>query len=68
MRIAFTIIWTFAITFIYLYWYYSTHHHRPPTGMTGIIAFLAWGSAYGIIYLYHKSKKDSGDDGPSTWL
>ena len=68
MRIAFTVIWTFGIIFFYTYSYVSAHHHRPPMGLTVFVSFAAVLSAYGIIYLWHKAKKDNDDNTPSTWL
>jgi hypothetical protein len=68
MKLFFAIAWTFGICILAGVWYAKTYHRPLPIGLAGLIGGLASGSAYLIVYLYHKSKKDAGDDGPSSWL
>lgn len=70
MRIAFTIIWTFGICFFFGYYYVTTFHKEPATGLTVFVALASWLSGMGIVYFWHKAKKDAdkNNDTPSSWL
>lgn len=70
MRIAFIIIWTFGISFFFGYYYATTYHKQPSVTLTMVVAFASWFSGMGIVYFWHKAKKDSDNNNntPSSWL
>lgn len=68
MRIAFVIIWTLGIGYLFGYYYATTYHRSPSASLTIGVSLGAWFSALGIVYLWHKAKKDKDRNTPGSWL